>query len=151
MPQPLPDHRLGSGSTRHRDHRVWAVVGDVRRMPEWSPSCAGSPCSAARRSGRHTMLGLNRRGCRLADVLPGTRREPGRAVAWRTRESGATWTYELTHGRGRHPDRPPRPSRVHRGTTLFGPVIGGAEGHDRELAEGLRTTLERIKDTVERA
>ena len=43
-----------------------------------------------------------------------TRFEPGSAVAWRTRESGA-------------------------------------EGHDRELADGLRTTLGRIKAGVETA
>jgi hypothetical protein len=35
------------------------------------------------------------------------------------------------------------------GTTLLGPVIGGAVGHDRELADGIRTTLGRIKRAVE--
>ena len=35
------------------------------------------------------------------------------------------------------------------GTALLGPVIGGAAGHDAELADGIRTTLERIKVTVE--
>lgn len=28
-------------------------------------------------------------------------------------------------------------------------MIGGAVGHDQELTEGIRTTLERIKATVE--
>ena len=35
------------------------------------------------------------------------------------------------------------------GTSLLGPFIGGAEGHDAELADGIRTTLERIQATVE--
>ena len=35
------------------------------------------------------------------------------------------------------------------GTSVLGPVIGGAAGHDRELADGIRTTLERIKSAVE--
>jgi len=35
------------------------------------------------------------------------------------------------------------------GTTLMAPLIGGADGHDRELADGIRATLERIKATVE--
>ena len=35
------------------------------------------------------------------------------------------------------------------GTTFLGPVIGGAAGHDAELAAGIQTTLERIKATVE--
>jgi hypothetical protein len=34
-------------------------------------------------------------------------------------------------------------------TKLFAPVIGGAAGHDEELADGIRTTLARIKATVE--
>jgi hypothetical protein len=29
------------------------------------------------------------------------------------------------------------------------PLIGGAVGHDEELAAGIRSTLERIKATVE--
>ena len=43
-----------------------------------------------------TVLGLNRRGwVAWPTTSVVTRLEPGRAVAWRTRESGATWTYEL--------------------------------------------------------
>ncbi len=75
----------------------------------------------------------------------------GRAVAWRTRESGATWIYELeptatgTKVTGRRVL-----SRFTLGTALLGPVIGGAAGHDAELAEGIRTTLERIRAAVEK-
>ncbi|MGE5718671.1 MAG: hypothetical protein ACM3XQ_02215, partial [Nocardioidaceae bacterium] len=36
------------------------------------------------------------------------------------------------------------------GTKLMAPIIGGAGGHDQELAEGIRTTLERIKAAVEK-
>jgi hypothetical protein len=32
---------------------------------------------------------------------------------------------------------------------VLGPVIGGAAGHDKELADGIRTTLDRIKSAVE--
>jgi hypothetical protein len=35
------------------------------------------------------------------------------------------------------------------GTTLLGPAIGGARGHDAELADGIRSTLEQIRETVE--
>jgi hypothetical protein len=73
-------------------------------------------------------------------------------VAWRTRESGATWTYELEAADGgtRLTGRRDLP-RFTALTTHLGPVIGGAAGHDRELAEGIRTTLGRIKDAVETA
>ena len=132
--------------------RVWALVGDVRRMPQWSPELrrllvlGRGPVAVGA-----TLLGLNRRGLVVwPTVSRVTRLEPGRAVAWRTRESGATWTYELAAA--------PAGSRLvarrdlhafTRGTTLLAPVIGGAVGHDRELEAGLRTTLERIKAAVE--
>ena len=35
------------------------------------------------------------------------------------------------------------------GTSFLAPIIGGAEGHDAELAAGIQTTLERIRATVE--
>ena len=126
------------------------MVSDLGRMPEFSPELRkafviGRPCVGA------NIIGINRRG--LA-VWPTTSRvvrwEPGRAVAWKVRESGATWVYELepsgsgTVVTGRRVLR-----RFTPGTTLMAPIIGGAEGHDRELAEGIRTTLERIKATVE--
>ena len=129
---------------------VWEVVSDFARMPEFSPELRkafvlGKPGVGA------NIIGINRR---KAVVWPTTSRvvrwEPGRAVAWRTRESGATWIYELeptatgTAVTGR---------RVLSGftfaTALLAPVIGGAEGHDAELTDGLRTTLERIRTTVE--
>jgi hypothetical protein len=129
---------------------VWRVVSDLGRMPEFSPELRkafviGKPGLGA------NIVGINRR---KAMVWPTTSRvvrwEPGRAVAWKTRESGATWVYELE----------PTPSgtavtgrrvlpRFTIGTSLLGPFIGGAQGHDAELAEGIRGTLERIRATVE--
>ena len=133
---------------------VWEVISDVRRMSEWSPECRkivviGSPKQGV----GTTFLGVNRRGWA---VWPTTskvvRYEPGKAVAWKTRESGATWSYELTPtdsgtsitGRRELPS-------FTVGTKVMAPLIGGAVGHDEELADGIRKTLERIKIAVERA
>jgi hypothetical protein len=130
---------------------VWEVVSDLARMPEFSPELRkafvlGEPGLGA------NILGINRR---KAVFWPTTskvvRWEPGRAVAWKTRESGATWVYELEPtatgttltGRRVLP-------RFTLGTSLLGPAIGGAEGHDAELAAGIRTTLERIRTAVEK-
>jgi uncharacterized protein YndB with AHSA1/START domain len=129
---------------------VWQIVSDLGRMPEFSPELRkafviGKPGVGA------NIIGINRR---KAVVWPTTskvvRWEPGRAVAWKTRESGATWVYELepsdtgttVTGRRVLP-------KFTLGTTLLGPAIGGAQGHDAELADGIRTTLERIRTTVE--
>lgn len=129
---------------------VWEVVSDLARMPEFSPELrkayvVGRPGIGAR------ILGINRRG---VVAWPTTSRvvrwEPGRALAWRTRESAATWVYELeptptgTRVTGRRVL-----TRFSVATALLGPVIGGAAGHDAELAAGIRTTLERIKAVVE--
>jgi len=133
---------------------VWRVVSDVARMGEWSPECrkvvllGGGPVREGLR-----MVGVNRRGLAVWPTLSTVvRLEPARAVAWKTRESAATWTYELEPEEG--------------GTRLSGrrdldgfslltrvaaPLIGGAAGHDQELAAGIRTTLRRIKAAVEGA
>ena len=132
--------------------QVWAVLSDLGRMPEFSPELRkalvlGGPGLGA------TVVGLNRRGLvAWPTTSKVVRWEPHQAVAWKTRESGATWVYELAPtatGTSVTARRVLR--RFTAGTTLMGPFIGGAAGHDAELAAGLRTTLERVKDVVERA
>ena len=150
MPQPRP---ITAFVEIHApSQRVWDVVGDLTRMPEWSPELRRLRLlgSGPVRVGS-TLLGLNRRGwVAWPTTSKVVRLDPGRAVAWRTRESGATWTYELedTTGGTRLTGRRDLPAFTI-GTTLLGPIIGGAAGHDAELAEGIRTTLGRIKATVE--
>jgi uncharacterized protein YndB with AHSA1/START domain len=150
MPEPLPI--TASVEVDASPDTVWAVVSDVTRMPEWSPELRRLFVLGSKepRVGMR-LVGVNRRGYA---VWPTTskvvRFEPGRAVAWRTRESGATWTYELepTSTGTRITGRRDLPAFT-LGTTLMAPVIGGAERHDRELADGIRTTLERIKASIE--
>lgn len=150
MPQPLPIS--ASVEVAAAPDAVWAVVSDVTRMPEWSPELRRLFVIGSKepRVGMK-LVGVNRRGYAVWPTTSRvTRFEPGRAVAWKTRESGATWTYELeptstgTRITGRR-DLP----KFTLGTTLMAPVIGGAEGHDQELADGIRSTLERIKATIE--
>jgi uncharacterized protein YndB with AHSA1/START domain len=151
MNQPLP--LSASVEVEATPESVWEVVSDVTRMSEWSPECRkivvlGSP----KRGLGTTLLGLNRRGWAMWPTTSKVVRfEPGKAVAWKTRESGATWTYELapsaagTTLTGRR-DLP----SYSVGTKVMAPLIGGSQGHDGELAAGIRTTLERIKTAVER-
>ena len=150
MPQPLPIS--ATVDIAAPPARVWELVGDVTRMPEWSPELrrlrvvGRSPVRVG-----STLLGLNRRGLVAWPTSSTvTRLDPGLAVAWRTRESGATWTYELEAAEGgtRLTGRRDLPE-FSRLTSVLGPVIGGAAGHDQELAAGIRTTLERIKESVE--
>jgi len=150
MPQPLPIS--ASVDIAAPPEAVWTVVSDVTRMPEWSPELRRLFVLGSRepRVGMQ-LLGINRRGyAAWPTTSKVVRFEPGRAVAWKTRESGATWTYELepVDGGTRLTGRRDLP-KFTIGTTLMAPLIGGADGHDRELADGIRATLERIKVTVE--
>lgn len=132
---------------------VWQVLSDLRRMPEFSPELRRVVPLGRRTSGVGArILGINRRGLAVWPTTSRvTRWEPGRAVAWKTRESGATWVYELeprAAGGTRVTSRRVL-SGYAPGTTLLAPLIGGAAGHDRELADGMATTLARIKAAVE--
>jgi uncharacterized protein YndB with AHSA1/START domain len=134
--------------------RVWAVVGDVTAMPRWSPELRWlKPLGRGPVRVGSVLLGVNRRGwAAWPTTSTVTRLEPGRVVAWRTRESGATWTYELSPtGSGTTLTARRDLDAYSLGTTLLGPLIGGAAGHDRELADGIRATLERVRTEVERA
>ncbi len=152
MPRATPLPIVASVEVSAPREAVWQVVSDVRRMPEWSPELRRLLVlgSGQVRVGT-TLLGVNRRGWVVWPTTSKvTRLEPGRVIAWRTRESGATWTYELdeTPGGTRLTGRRDLPAFTI-GTTVLGPVIGGAAGHDHELAAGLRTTLERIARALE--
>lgn len=134
--------------------QVWELVSDVSRMGEWSPECRRIIVLGTPKRGLGTkFLGFNRRGWAMWPTTSTVVRfEPGEAIAWKTRESGATWTYELepTAAGTRLTGRRELPAYTV-GTKMMAPLIGGAQGHDEELAEGIRTTLGRIKASVESA
>ncbi|MCX6395534.1 MAG: SRPBCC family protein [Propionibacteriales bacterium] len=129
---------------------VWAVLSDLGRMPEFSPELRrayvlGRPGPGA------TIVGINRR---KAVAWPTTskvvRWEPNQAVAWRTRESGATWVYELTPTANGTAVTGRRVLPAYTlGSRLMVPFLGGATGHDEELNAGIAATLTRIKAVVE--
>lgn len=132
--------------------RVWSVISDVTRMPEFSPELQKVILIGNAGGVGQNLIGLNRRRWLWWPTTSKVVRfEPGRAIAWRTRESGATWVYELSAGEGGATEVSAR--RLLPGFTAMSkvatPLMGGAINHDHELADGLRVTLERIKQTVE--
>ena len=134
--------------------RVWAVLGDVRRMAELSPELvrmiALKPGGLRR---DQWYLGINRRGY----VVWPTRNvvidvEPGRLLAWDTRSSGARWIWEL------YPEpagtlvvhRRPVPRGITRLTRLFaGAFLGGAASHSDDLERDMAVSVARLKAGVE--
>lgn len=134
--------------------RVWTVLSDVSRMPEWSDECIKMlPLKSGGLRLNQWYLGLNRR---KAIIWP-TRSvvsalEPEVKLAWLTKSSGAEWIYELTTDSAgtRLVHRRPVPAGLTLLSKLFAPVaLGGSEGHADELEASMGRTLERIKTAIE--
>lgn len=134
--------------------RVWEVLTDFSRMPEWSPELVRMlPLKRGGLRPGQWYLGINRR---KAVVWP-TRSvvvdvEPGRRLAWDTRSSGARWIYELEPaGEGtRVVHRRPVPRRLTPLSKAFaGALLGGAASHADELEAGMQATVDRLRDALE--
>jgi uncharacterized protein YndB with AHSA1/START domain len=133
---------------------VWAVLGDVRRMPELSPELVRMlPLKPGGLRPGQWYLGVNRRKA----VLWPTRSvvsevEPGRRVVWDTTSSGARWIWELSPaGTGtRVVHRRPVPKRLTPLSFVFAQAfLGGVAGHADELEEGMAASVSRLKQAVE--
>jgi uncharacterized protein YndB with AHSA1/START domain len=133
---------------------VWAVLGDVRRMPELSPELVRMiPLKTGGLRRGQWYLGVNRRKgvvwptrSVVADV------EKSRKVAWDTRTSGARWVWELTpEGEGtRVVHRRPVPKRVTPLSVAFARVfLGGVVSHADELEDGMAQSVANLKKAVE--
>jgi uncharacterized protein YndB with AHSA1/START domain len=133
--------------------RVWSLLSDLSRMPEWSPQCRMMKVFGPLRQGART-LNLNRRKamywpttCRITEVIPGQK------LAFRVETNGSVWSYEL-HPTGsgtrlvesRHAENGTKPLPTMAINTLF----GGVPSFEQELVEGMTASLARIKAAAER-
>ncbi len=134
--------------------KVWALLTDLDRMPEWSPELLRMvPLKGGGLRVGQWYLGLNRR---KAVVWP-TRNvvaelEPGRVLAWDTKSSGARWIWELSADPAgtRVVHRRPVPQGVTLLSKLFAPVaLGGSDEHADELEAGMAQTVARLKAAAE--
>lgn len=150
-----PDRELRAEATiAAPPDKVWALVTDTARMPDWSPELVRMvPLKRGGMRRGQWYLGINRR---KAVVWP-TRNvvavlEPGRVVAWDTTSSGARWVWEVSSGgEGTHVvHRRPIPDRLTLVSRLFAPVLlGGSAEHADELEAGMAATVERLKAVAE--
>lgn len=134
--------------------KVYDLVADVTQMGRWSPECTGGrwlggakgPAVGAR------FRGSNRHGLmRWSTRCEVTKAEPGRAFEWQVRESGMRWGYRF------EPDGDGTLVTEYREQTRPVPAAirlvqrSGMIGRDRErlMVEGMRATLERLKEAAE--
>lgn len=136
--------------------RVWELVSDPARMPQWSPQCrkmivrSGGPVAVGART-----INLNRRGLLWWPTRSKiTALEPERRFAFKIAENGTVWSFELepTQAGTRLTETRLAPNGVSKlSNFLTRTVLGGTENFETELEDGMRQTLSRIKTAAEGA
>ncbi|MEB3979984.1 SRPBCC family protein [Mycobacterium sp. 663a-19] len=133
--------------------KVWELISDFRRMPEWSPQCRRMQAFGPLRPGTRT-LNLNRRNrlfwittCTLVEVVP------EKKLAFRVNTNRTIWSYELEPiGQG---TRLIESRHAENGVTAFSnlsvkALFGGTSNFERELVEGMNASLANIKAAAEK-
>jgi len=132
--------------------RVWAVLADPRRMPEFSPQCVRMIPIGKPKAGVIT-VNLNRDGWKFWPTTSRILRyEKNSALAFRVSQNRTVWTYtlEATADGTRLTERRDVPN----GTTwvsqtLINAVLGGEEAFEESLVRGMNESLGQIKKAVE--
>ncbi len=132
--------------------KVWALISDFDRMPQWSPQCRLMKALGPLREGTRT-INLNRRNflfwpttSTLTEVIP------EKKLAFRVNTNNTIWSYELTPTENgtqlvetRHAENGVKAAANFTVNALF----GGVRNFERELVDGMNTSLARIKAAAE--
>jgi uncharacterized protein YndB with AHSA1/START domain len=131
---------------------VWALVSDLRRMPQWSPQCRVMKALGPLRQGTRT-INLNRRNkmfwpttCVVTEVIP------EKKMAFQVNQNGTIWSYELEPTDAG--TRLVESRHAENGVTAFSTLsvnamFGGVPNFERELVDGMNASLSRIKAAAE--
>lgn len=133
--------------------KVWELISDLRRMPDWSPQCRWMKPFGPVRQGTRT-LNLNRRNrmfwpttCTVVEIIP------DRKLAFRVDTNNTIWSYELEPaGEG---TRVIESRHAENGVTAFSnlsvkALFGGTDNFEHELLDGMNASLARIKAAAEK-
>jgi uncharacterized protein YndB with AHSA1/START domain len=132
--------------------KVWALVSDLGRMPQWSPQCRLMKAFGPVRQGTRT-INLNRRN-RMFWPTTSTVTEviPEKKLAFRVNANNTIWSYELVPTAAgtrvvetRHAENGVKPISNMTINALF----GGVPNFERELVDGMNESLARIKAAAE--
>ncbi|MGO9156467.1 SRPBCC family protein [Mycobacterium sp.] len=133
--------------------KVWALISDFRRMPQWSPQCRWMRPFGPLRQGTRT-LNFNRRN-RLFWPTTSTVVEviPEKKLTFRVDANRTIWSYELEpNGQG---TRVIESRHAENGVSAFSSmsinaVLGGTTNFERELVDGMNATLAKLKAAAEK-
>ncbi|MBE1549762.1 uncharacterized protein YndB with AHSA1/START domain [Mycobacterium sp. OAS707] len=132
--------------------KVWSLVSDLSRMPQWSPQCRLMKALGPVRQGT-TTINLNRRG-RLFWPTTSVVTEviPEKKLAFKVPINHTVWSYELEPTETG--TRLVESRHAENGVTAFSnlsvnALMGGVPSFERELVEGMNATLSRIKAAAE--
>lgn len=135
--------------------RIYEIVTDIANMGRLSPECTGGkwldgargPAVGAR------FKGSNKRGvARWSTTNKVVEAEPGKVFSFETQQSAARWTYRMepdgtgtlvTESRELFKKRPTV------AVVFTKLLLGGEEGHNEELHDGMQQTLQRVKELAE--
>lgn len=132
--------------------KVWSLVSDLSRMPQWSPQCRVMKVLGPLRPGART-INLNRRKflvwpttCTVTEVMP------EKKVAFRVDANKTVWSYDL------EPTdtgtRLVETRNAENGTTAVSNMavnafFGGVPSFEDELVAGMNESLAKIKAAAE--
>lgn len=149
----LPNTLEASIDIAASPEKVWAVLSDLRRMPELSPTTVKMIALGGVRDGAFT-VNVNKVGWK---VYPTTSRivrfEANRALAFRMNENRTIWTYQLeptaTGTRVVETRTVPNglPGWLKAGIKV---AMGGEQKFESDLIAGMQETLSRVKVAAER-
>jgi len=132
--------------------KVWSLVSDLSRMPQWSPQCRLMKALGPVRPGT-TTINLNRRG-RLFWPTTSVVTEviPEKKLAFKVPINHSVWSYELEPTETG--TRLVESRHAENGVTAFSnlsvnALMGGVPNFERELVEGMNATLSHIKAAAE--
>ena len=132
--------------------KVWALISDFDRMPQWSPQCRLMKALGPLQNGTRT-VNLNRRNFLFWPTMSTiTEVIPEKKLVFRVNTNDTIWSYELeptANGtrvvESRHAQNGVKPAANFTVNALF----GGVSNFERELMEGMNMSLERIKAAAE--
>jgi uncharacterized protein YndB with AHSA1/START domain len=132
--------------------KVWGLVSDFGRMPQWSPQCRLMKALGPLRQGTRT-INVNRRNFMFWPTTSTvTEVIPEKKIAFRVNSNNTIWSYELeptANGTRLVESRHAENGTKAASTFTINALFGGVPSFERELVEGMHTSLARIKAAAE--